>query len=127
MELRLADYDAKLAHMAGLKAYCREKLLAMGGVVPVGEGTAPHILAVSLVGYPSANIVTDLGAQGICISAGSACHQGKSSQVVAALRLPKRVAAGVIRLSFGPETTFAEIDACAEALRNHHDRRMPML
>ena len=44
MELRLADYDAKLAHMAGLKAYCREKLLAMGGVVPVGEGTAPHIL-----------------------------------------------------------------------------------
>ena len=41
VELRLADYDAKLAHMAGLKAYCREKLLAMGGVVPVGEGTAP--------------------------------------------------------------------------------------
>ncbi len=47
--------------------------------------------------------------------------------MVAALHLPKRVAAGVIRLSFGPETTFTEIDACAEALRNHHDRRMPML
>ena len=80
-----------------------------------------------MAGWPSQNVVTDLGSQGICISAGSACHQGKSSQVVAALKLPKRVAAGVIRLSFGPETTFAEIDACAEALRNHHDRRMPML
>ena len=96
-------------------------------VVPVGGGEAPHILAVSLVGYPSANVINDLGSQGICLSAGSACHQGKSSQVVAALHLPKRVAAGVIRLSFGPETTFAEIDACAEALRNHHDHRMPML
>ena len=78
-------------------------------------------------GRPSQNVVNDLGSQGICVSAGSACHHGKSSQVVSALGLPKRVAAGVIRLSFGPETTLAEIDACAEALRNHHGPRMPML
>ena len=26
-----------------------------------------------------------------------------------------------------PETTFEEIDACVEALRRHHDTRMPML
>ena len=127
VELRQENCDAKLAHMAALRDYCREKLLTIPGMVPVGGGTAPHILALSLAGYPSANIVTDLGTQGICISAGSACHHGKSSQVVSALGLPKRVAAGVIRLSFGPETTFAEIDACAEALRNHHDHRMPML
>ena len=43
----------------------------------------PHILALSLAGWPSQNIVNDLGAQGICISAGSACHQGKPSHVVA--------------------------------------------
>ena len=86
-----------------------------------------HILSVSLAGWPSQNTVNDLGSQGICISAGSACHQGKPSHVVAALKLPKRVAAGVIRLSFGPETTEAEIDACAQALRRHHDTRMPML
>ena len=85
------------------------------------------MLAVSLVGWPSQNIVNDLGSQGICISAGSACHQGKPSHVVAALKLPKRVAGGVIRLSFGPETTEADIDACAAALREHHDTRMPML
>ena len=127
VELRLADYDAKLAHMAGLKAYCREKLLAMGGVVPVGEGTAPHILAVSLVGYPSANIVTDLGAQGICISAGSACHQGKASHVVSALGLDKRTAAGVIRISFSPDNTEADVDALCRALKSHRDSRFPML
>ena len=113
--------------MADIKAYCREKLLSIPGVVPVGQGEAPHILAVSLVGYPSANIVTDLGAKGICISAGSACHRGKASHVVSALHLDKKTAAGVIRVSFGPETTFEEIDACVEALHRHHDTRMPML
>ena len=127
VELRLADYDAKLAHMAGLKAYCREKLLAMGGVVPVGEGTAPHILAVSLVGYPSANIVTDLGAQGICISAGSACHQGKASHVVSALGLDKKTAAGVIRISFSPDNTNEDVNALCAALKAHRDSRFPML
>ena len=99
----------------------------MGGVVPVGEGTAPHILAVSLVGYPSANIVTDLGAQGICISAGSACHQGKASHVVSALGLPKRTAAGVIRISFAPETSPEDIQALYEALRSHQAERCGML
>ena len=127
VELRLADYDAKLARMAGLKAYCREKLLAMGGVVPVGEGTAPHILAVSLVGYPSANIVTDLGAQGICISAGSACHQGKASHVVSALGLDKKTAAGVIRISFSPDNTREDVDVLCQALLAHRDSRFPML
>ena len=127
VELRLEDYDAKLAHMTALRDYCREKLLAMGGVVPVGAGTAPHILSVSLVGYPSANIVTELGAEGICISAGSACHQGKASHVVSALGLDKKAAAGVIRISFSPDNTTEDVDALCDALRRHRDNRFPML
>ena len=127
VELRCDHLEDKLRHMAEVKAYAVEKLSAIPDLQIIGDGKAPHVLSVSMAGWPSQNVVTDLGSQGICISAGSACHQGKSSQVVAALKLPKRVAAGVIRLSFGPETTFTEIDACAEALRNHHDRRMPML
>ena len=125
--LRLENYDAKLAHMTALRDYCREKLLAMGGVVPVGAGTAPHILSVSLVGYPSANIVTELGAEGICISAGSACHQGKASHVVSALGLDKKTAAGVIRISFSPDNTTGDVDALCDALRRHRDTRFPML
>ena len=125
--LRLENYDAKLAHMTALRDYCREKLLAMGGVVPVGAGTAPHILSVSLVGYPSANIVTELGAEGICISAGSACHQGKASHVVSALGLDKKTAAGVIRISFSPDNTTGDVDALCDALRRHRDNRFPML
>ena len=127
VELRLENYDAKLAHMTALRDYCREELLAMGGVVPVGAGTAPHILSVSLVGYPSANIVTELGAEGICISAGSACHQGKASHVVSALGLDKKTAAGVIRISFSPDNTTEDVDALCDALRRHRDNRFPML
>ena len=126
-ELRMENLEAKHAHLAALRAHALEALLSIPDMVPVGRGTASHILAVSLAGWPSQNIVNDLGAQGICVSAGSACHQGKPSHVVAALKLPKRVASGVIRLSFGPETTAADIDACAGALRRHHDTRMPML
>ena len=127
VELRCANLEDSLRHMAEVKAYCRERLLSIDGVVPVGGGVAPHVLSVSLVGYPSANVVTDLGAQGICLSAGSACHRGKLSHVVQALGLDKRTASGVLRVSFGPETTFAEIDALYDALLQHKQSRFPML
>ena len=127
VELRCDGLTDKLAHMADIKRYAAEKLSAIPDCQLIGDGTAPHILSASLVGWPSQNMVSDLGSQGICISAGSACHRGKPSHVVAALHLPKKTAGGVIRLSFGPETTEADIDACAEAQLSHHVTRMPML
>ena len=127
VELRLENYEAKLRHMADMKALCLQLLLTIPGVVPVGSGTAPHILSVSLPGYPSSNIVNDLGSQGICISAGSACHKGKSSHVVSALELDKRTAAGVIRISFSPDTTEEDIRALHAALKAHQANRCAML
>ena len=128
VELRLEHLEDKLRHMAEIRDYAVELLSAIPDLkILSAPGGAPHVLSVSLVGWPSQNIVNDLGQQGICISAGSACHQGKPSHVIAALKLPKKVSGGVIRLSFGPETTKADIDGCAEALQRHHDTRMPML
>jgi len=127
VELRMDGLEDKLSHMAQIKAYAVEQLTAIPDLCVLSNGDAPHILSVSLAGWPSQNIVNDLGAQDIFVSAGSACHQGRPSHVIAALKLPKRVSGGVIRLSFGPETTRADIDACAGALRRHHDTRMPML
>lgn len=127
VELRMNGLQEKLSQMADIKAYAKEQLSTIPDLQIIGSGTAPHVLSVALVGWPSANIVTDLSSQGICISAGSACHQGKLSHVVDAIRLPKKTGQSVIRLSFGPETTKTDIDACVEALRKHHDTRMPML
>ena len=127
VELRRDGLAEKLRHMELLKAYAVERLASIPDLKILSTGGAPHILPVSLEGWPSQNIVNDLGSQDIFISAGSACHRGKPSHVVAALGLPKKVAGGAVRLSFGPETTTAEIDACADALRVHHDTSMPML
>lgn len=125
--LRMDHLSEKTAHMYGIKAYCRTKLLTVPGMEEVSNGIAPHILCMSLPGYPSANIVTDLGEQGVCISAGSACHKGKASHVITAMGLPRRTAAGVFRVSFGPETTREDVDALYEALKNHQANRFPML
>lgn len=127
VELRQAFLKEHPHHLEEIRDYAREKLAQLPDVQLIGQGDAPHILSIAMVGWPSQNIVNDLGSQGICISAGSACHKGRPSHVVASLKLPKKTAGSVIRLSFGPETTTADIDACAAALARHHDTRMPML
>lgn len=127
VELRAERLNETMSHMAEMKKICLDRLLTIPGLIRIGTGTAPHILMVSLVGYPSANVVTELGAQGICLSAGSACHRGRVSHVVEALGLDKRTAGGVLRISFGPETTEADVDALYEALAAHQKNRFPML
>jgi cysteine desulfurase len=99
-----------------VKDYAAHKLSALEGVELVSQGEAPHILAISLPGYPSEPVVRALGDRGICLSSGSACHRGKPSHVFAALGLPPRTLMGVLRVSFGPDSTTAEVDALAEAL-----------
>lgn len=129
VELRRAHWSENLTRMERIHAYAERRLREIPDCVIVGGGSscAPHILAAALAGWPSQTVVNALSKEGICISAGSACHQGRPSHVVRVLNLPRRIAQSVIRLSFGPETTEAEIDACAAALRRHHEERMPML
>ena len=90
----------------------------MPGLVVVSQGDAPHILAISLPGYPSQVVVRYLSDKGICLSSGSACHKGKASHVYASMNLSKAVRDGMLRISFGPENTREEIDALAEALHS---------
>ena len=125
--LRAAHGEEELAHMRAIKAYAAERIAQIPHAVLLPTGDTPHILPFSLVGYPAGNAVNELGEAGICISAGSACHQGKPSHVIEALQLPKKTAAGALRASFGPATTKEDIDALAEALRRHVSTRFPML
>ena len=129
VELRRATLSETSAHLQAVHDYAVRVLSEIPDlcVITPGHDAAPHILSVALTGWPSQNIVNDLSQQGICISAGSACHRGRPSHVVEALRLPRRTEQSVIRLSFGAETTFDDIDAAAHALRRHHDERFPML
>jgi cysteine desulfurase len=127
VEIRSAHLDEILSHTRDVQEYARRKLGEIKGIKFLGNPAAPHILSFTLPGYPSQNIVSELDAKDIFISSGSACHKGKTSHVYAALGLSKKEAAGAVRVSFGPDTSEADIDALAEALKEHVASRFPML
>ena len=107
------DYPARIQE---IKEYALESLSAVPGLEIISRGDAPHICAVSLPGYPSEMLVRELSDRGVYVSSGSACHRGKPSHVFAALGLPKRTLMGVLRVSFSPESTRADVDALAGGL-----------
>ena len=118
VEAGAASLEGDMAHMAALKEETLARLTAqVPGLKRVGEGTAPHILAVTLPGYKSEVIVRFLSDRGICLSSGSACHKGKPSHVYAALKLPKKELDGVLRISFSYDTTLEDVQALAEGLK----------
>ncbi len=109
-----------------LKCYALEALSAVPGLEIVSPGDAPHVCAISLPGYPSEMLVRDLSDMGIYVSSGSACHRGKPSHVFAALGLPKRTRMGVLRVSFSPESTAADVDALRDGLLHITKTRIAM-
>lgn len=112
----------RLERTAAIKAYTLERLKqAVPKLEVASAGDAPHICAVTLPGYRSEVVVRVLGDRGICVSSGSACHRGKPSHVFAAMNLPRPWLDGMLRLSFSPDTTQAEADALAGALRDAAD------
>ncbi|MDX2094192.1 MAG: aminotransferase class V-fold PLP-dependent enzyme [Kofleriaceae bacterium] len=78
---------------------------------------APHILALGIPGVPADALRTVLSSRGVYISTGSSCadgKQGKPSAVLTAINLAQD--AGMVRLSFGLETTAAEVADAAKIL-----------
>ncbi|MDX2096237.1 MAG: cysteine desulfurase family protein [Leptolyngbyaceae cyanobacterium bins.59] len=72
-------------------------------------------------------IARHMNLAGIAISAGSACHSGKSvaSPVLLAMGYCDRVAQGAIRLTLGRQTTEADIDWTAIVLKQVLPRLVP--
>lgn len=126
-QLRFDRFEAVTRHLLRCRDYAVRRLQEIPGLRVIGPGDAPHILAVSLPGYPSQNIVSELSESDIFISAGSACHRGKASHVFSAMGLDKKTAAGTVRVSFGPDTSPEDIDALVLALAEHQRSRFPML
>jgi cysteine desulfurase len=97
-----------------LRAQLDEGIRAAGGEV-VGDG-AERIATISayrMPGVPGAAQMMQLDLAGIAVSAGSACASGslKTSHVLTAMGWSEEAAREVIRVSFGPATSEADIDA----------------
>ena len=117
--------EETIRHIADVKEYALERLRAqVEDLRVISAGDAPHICAVSLPGYPSEMLVRDLSDRGICVSSGSACHRGKPSHVFAALGLSKQELMGVLRVSFGPDSTRRDAEALADALAEIQKNRI---
>ena len=122
------SFPEDAGHMAGLKAYAVERLAQAvpKAQVLVPDG-APHILPISLPGYKSEVVVRFLSDRGVYLSSGSACHRGRPSHVFAALKLPKPVLDGALRVSFSYDTTREDVDALVDGLKAAEEQLFPTL
>ena len=103
-----------------LRARLDVKLMSEGGYVvglEPGVGRLPTIGAYAMEHMSAVAQLVRFDSLGFAVSAGSACSSGKtkSSHVLAAMQAPPDFADKVIRVSFGPSTSEAEVDAFVEA------------
>jgi cysteine desulfurase len=100
----LADLRSRLD--AGVKA-------AGGVIIAEGSPRVANIGAVALPGASQASLLVQFDLAGIAVSAGSACSSGKmkDSTVLAAMGVGSDLASSFLRISFGPRTSEADVDA----------------
>jgi cysteine desulfurase len=83
-----------------------------------GAAGAPHVLNVSVAGADSEALLMHLDLAGVAASSGSACSTGavEPSHVLVAMGVPRELALGAIRFSFGRESTAEDVDRVAELM-----------
>lgn len=109
-----------------LRAKLDAAMLEAGGEIVAGQ--APRIATIAayrMPGVPAASQMMQLDLAGIAVSAGSACSSGslKTSHVLLAMGMEEERAREVIRVSFGPGTSEAEIEALIAEWRKLFERR----
>jgi cysteine desulfurase len=110
--LAARPYD--MERLAALRRRLEEGVVAHGGSI-IGA-VSPRIAtigAISLSGASNASLLVQFDLAGFAVSAGSACSSGKmkKSAVLAAMGVTQELADGFLRISFGPSTTEADVDA----------------
>ncbi len=125
-ELLYAHYEEDMERLYWCKRYFMEGVRKLEGVKingllpekPNGEGTAPHIISVSISGVRSEVLLHALEEDGIYVSAGSACAARKPqpSATLKAIGVDRALLESTIRFSFSVYTTREEIDYTLRAL-----------
>jgi cysteine desulfurase len=109
------------ARLRRLRDDLAERLKALvSDLVVNGETSAraPHILNVSVASADSEALLMHLDLAGVAASSGSACSTGavEPSHVLLAMGVPRELALGAIRFSFGRESTAADVERVAEVM-----------
>ena len=110
--LAARPYD--MERLAALRRRLEEGVVAHGGsIIAAVSPRIATIGAISLSGASNASLLVQFDLAGFAVSAGSACSSGKmkKSAVLAAMGVTQELADGFLRISFGPSTTEADVDA----------------
>ncbi len=121
----LADGFAWLDAAAMLRAKLNAALIAAGGeVVAADSQRLATIASYRMPGVSASSQLIGFDMAGISVSAGSACSSGtlKTSHVLGAMGWDAATASEVVRVSFGPETSAADIDQFIAAWITIKDR-----
>ncbi|MEO8176159.1 MAG: aminotransferase class V-fold PLP-dependent enzyme [Sphingomicrobium sp.] len=123
--LQARAFSDAMPRLAELRAKLEQALVAAGASVIGAESERiATIGAYAMPGVSSASQLVQLDLAGIAVSAGSACSSGsmKPSRVLAAMGVSLEIAQTVIRVSFGPHTSAAQIDRFVTEWRNLAER-----
>ena len=111
--LQSRAFTEAIPRLTELRATLEQALVRAGGtVIAAGSERIPTIGAYAMPGVSSASQLVQFDLAGIAVSAGSACSSGsmKPSRVLGAMGIPPEIAASVIRVSFGPDTSADDIE-----------------
>lgn len=104
--------------VSGLKSRLSELLSAIEGVsLNSPEDGSPYVVNISAAGKRSEIMLHYLESREIYVSSGSACSKGQQSGVPAQFGITGKRADSALRISMTAETTEAEIEQFADALR----------
>lgn len=111
----ILDNPNAMACVADLRDWLEASMLETFGGAFILSSSAPRLPTTTNVCFPGINaedLVDRLAAQGIAVSAGSACAHGaqKPSYVASALGLTYEQAKGCVRVSLSIESTKADVD-----------------
>jgi cysteine desulfurase len=123
--LRSRAFADAMPAIEALRARLETEIVASGGLVIGAEAErSAAIGAYAMPGVANASQLVQFDLAGISVSAGSACSSGsmKPSRVLEAMGVPAEVASTVIRVSFGPQTTEADIGRFIAVWRGIRER-----
>lgn len=124
----LSEREAYARHCAQLRSRFRELLLAKGlfssepgkGVLQWNspEDAVPHIISLSVPGYPSGPLAKLLEERHCLVSTGSACSSQKAEPdpVLTAMGCPPQIRTSAIRVSFSCHNELKDVDTLVDAL-----------
>jgi len=118
----ISDQAAVSQHAERLQRRFEAGLRSLANNVVIFGAAAPRLAnttAFALPGIAAETALIALDLAGVAVSSGSACSSGKvaASHVLAAMQVAPALQASALRVSTGPLSTEADIDACLAALR----------